>query len=92
VSSGLCQNNADKRACSVQRRALNGLVQFVARGDRALWVAGGQLMVADFAGDEPRLEVHELGPWGCASLDLQGDTAYRAQGQAGFSKVTLGGP
>jgi hypothetical protein len=66
--------------------------QFAARGDRALWVTGGQLMVADFRGDEPRLEVHDLGHWGCAELALRDDTAYCAQGRAGYVAVTLGEP
>jgi hypothetical protein len=66
--------------------------QFAARGDRALWVSGGQLLVADFRGDEPRLEVHDLGPWGCAELALRDDTAYCAQGRAGYVAVTLGAP
>jgi hypothetical protein len=66
--------------------------QFAARGDRALWVSGGQLLVADFRGDEPQLEVHELGPWGCAALALREDTAYCAQGVAGYTTVTLGEP
>ncbi|HWO10106.1 MAG TPA: hypothetical protein VNN80_11520, partial [Polyangiaceae bacterium] len=66
--------------------------QFVARGDRALWVAGDQLFVADFTGAEPRLEAHDIGPWGCASLDLRADVAYCAQGQAGYAEVPLGEP
>jgi hypothetical protein len=66
--------------------------QFAARGDRALWVSGGQLLVADFRGSEPRLEVHDLGPWGCAALALRDDTAYCAQGTAGYIAVTLGEP
>jgi hypothetical protein len=66
--------------------------QFAARGDRALWVTGGQLMVADFRSGQPRLEVHDIGPWGCAELELRDDTAYCAQGRAGYVAVTLGQP
>jgi hypothetical protein len=66
--------------------------QFAARGDRALWVSGGQLMVADFRSGEARLEVHDLGAWGCAALALRDDTAYCAQGTAGYAAVTLGAP
>jgi hypothetical protein len=64
--------------------------QFAASGGRALWVAGGQLMLADFTGGEPRIEAHDIGPWGCTSLALEADAAYCAQGQAGYLKVTLG--
>jgi hypothetical protein len=66
--------------------------QFVARGDRALWVSGGQLMVADFRSGEPRLEVHDLGLEGCAALALRDDIAYCAQGKAGYVTVALGEP
>lgn len=66
--------------------------QFAARGHRALWVAGAQLLVADFSGDEPRLEVHELGAGGCEALALRDDTAYCAQGQAGYATIPLGAP
>ncbi|HTV21933.1 MAG TPA: hypothetical protein VMG12_24755, partial [Polyangiaceae bacterium] len=66
--------------------------QFVARGDRALWVAGAQLFVADFGSDGARLEVHELGIGGCDALALQGDTAYCAQGRAGYRAIPLGQP
>lgn len=65
--------------------------QFAAKGERALWVAGSRLLVANFsAGGEPRLEEHDLGPGGCTALDLHGDTAYCAQGRAGYLEVTLG--
>lgn len=66
--------------------------QFVARGDRALWVNAGQLMVADFRSGEPRLEVHDLGLRGCTALALREDTVYCAQGKAGYVTLTLGEP
>jgi hypothetical protein len=46
----------------------------------------------DFSGAEPRVERHELGLRGCSALDLRGNTAYCAQGTAGYVEVTLGTP
>jgi hypothetical protein len=65
---------------------------FVAKEDRVLWNGAGQLFVADFSGADPRFQTHDIGLWGCSSLDLRGNTAYCAQGQAGYATVTLGGP
>lgn len=65
---------------------------FAASGERVLWGSRGQLYVVDFAGAEPRAEVHDLGPRGCTALDLRGNTAYCAQGTAGYREITLGTP
>lgn len=65
---------------------------FAASGDRVLWGSEGQLYVVDFTGAEPRVEAHDLGLRGCAALDLRGNTAYCAQGTAGYVEMTLGTP
>lgn len=65
---------------------------FAASGERVLWGSQGRLYVVDFGGAEPRSEVHDLGPRGCAAIDLRGNTAYCAQGTAGYVEISLGTP
>jgi hypothetical protein len=66
--------------------------QFAASGERVIWSGGGVLVAVDFSGSEPRIETHDIGSFGCVALDLRGDTAYCAQGQAGVVEVRLGQP
>jgi hypothetical protein len=65
---------------------------FAASGERVLWGSEGWLYVVDFSGSEPRVERHDLGLRGCTALDLRGNTAYCAQGTAGYREITLGTP
>jgi hypothetical protein len=65
---------------------------FAASGERVLWGSEGWLYAVDFSGSEPRVERHDLGLRGCTALDLRGDTAYCAQGTAGYREITLGPP
>ena len=44
---------------------------------------GGQRIVADAGGAEPRLEAYDIGLWGCGAIHLRGDTAYCARGWPG---------
>lgn len=66
--------------------------QFVARGERVLWASDRRLFAVDFAGGEPRVEVHDVGLWGCASLDLRDNRAYCGQQLAGYVEIALDEP
>jgi len=62
---------------------------FAASGERAFWSTGGQLIIADFSGAEPRVYDRSLAGSSCTALDVRGDTAYCALGQAGFIAMDL---
>lgn len=62
----------------------------IARGERAVWVNDGELVVADFREGDVGIEAHPLDHWGCASLDLREDAAFCARQAAGILQVPLG--
>jgi hypothetical protein len=61
-----------------------------ARGDRAFEMAARRLTVVDTAQPEsPTQQAHDLPEWGCAALDVAGDTAYCAAGPWGVESIDL---